>query len=272
MRANADLAAEARERKLAREEDEAAQRQVDTERLYKKTQAEVDVLGPRAEALRQTVAEYKDEIATLRDHLADNWKIDADLQQQLAEGRRKLAAIEKRIVDAAFNARAKRDTFDAELAAHAATATKNADDALKEKKVALYEAHKDLQLATKRLEAVKTDIGIAERFGHDTQNSLDILKDEIAKETIEIKAKLRSLKDDYQRRFGENQQLLTLQTELKKENIQLEAENKEFKAYEKRALMALANADQALREREAIVEQREQYKPAARSFLPPHIE
>ncbi len=62
------------------------------------------------------------------------------------------------------------------------------------------------------------------------------------------------------------------QTELKRQNAELALQNKHFMSYEHIALTALANADAALQDREAAVEQREQYKPAARSFLPPRSE
>lgn len=101
------------------------------------------------------------------------------------------------------------------------------------------------------------------------QANMEVSRQRLAKAEVTTKDALKDLSESIQRTQADVTGLTRRKAQLLVDNARLERENHEFLKYKDRAWAELNAMDDALKGRESVVEQKEQFKPRSKSFLPP---
>lgn len=258
-----------RERNLARDQEEWDRSYTDRERKRGRLAAEIEVLEPRADKIRQTVAELKHEqelaeaavhrlnndISVAVDRLAD---IKADIGRLNVMREKQLTEAETRKQELYMKYLAyeevKKDQFEEFL--HDIT---NEIDGKNQQLTEL-----DAAIAkSEQLRVSADEVLVAARDARNAAIS------ELAEEEEILQADIAKIRSSNQHLRSENSTLLATNNQLKLSNVELEGAHAKFSAYEKKAIAKLEMVDKSLREREQTITEREQHRTPIKSFLPP---
>lgn len=253
----------------AKAEAARKQAQVDADRLLAKTQAEIDVLEPRAAQLRSDVLNLKakyDQLVTLKTKQENDVR---ELHASLDAQRTILDGIIERQKSAVVAANAQKAVIDADLVKYEANNRAIINEQLDVLNQTYQETSRELLKAQQNLVAIQEATEKAKADKISAEAMLYAASETTMNETTRLENELSTLRNKNFEASEHNKSLLATQAKILAENARLEKENKDFKAYESKALKILNNTDEALQERERVVSQREQYRPASHSFLPP---
>jgi chromosome segregation ATPase len=270
MTTDADL--RTRERNLERDTEEMRQKKVDADRVLSKTQAEIDVLAPRATALRKTVDSLKAEIAQLALNRSADQSVDDNLQASISREREQVTALSERRQQVESSLSDKRKEISEKLAEYEAIYEKKIADAINTRLEERQTVENELEKARQELEIIHNDILNAAELRRVSELELETFKQKSEAEIAKISDNMDTRRRELSHLSDQTAGLTAMRTELEEWNSALEADHNRFILYERTATAVLKNTDNALQARESAVEQKEQYKPISRSFLPPRTE
>lgn len=132
-------------------------------------------------------------------------------------------------------------------------------------------ANLESEISSKKQEIASLEGSVVDAKSSATEANNEKLKaeKEFAVYTSVSEATKRVLNNELAKVRGEVDALIHQKTELKQENLVLDAENKKLKEYEKTAWVTLNAKDVELASREKAVQSRESLKPSSKPFLPP---
>lgn len=267
-----EISLQAKERNLVREQELWAQKKVDAERDLAKLQAGAAVLEPKVSHLREYIATLEHELSDLRDFKDKENTQLASIKDATKASQKRLDRLNEEIHLVGQEIATKRCTIDDNMEAYRQEKLKEVEAGIDK----LQMRHTELSANS---HALGDEIIRREAYKESLQNEISELGRELEGATLVSAEEINKLQDDMlsvrrtnERIIADNLRLETTRTRLEEENDRISKENAKFNKWRQSAVRQLEDADKALQEREAIVEQKEQYRPRAKSFLPPTTE
>lgn len=261
-----------RERNLIREQELWTQKKVDADRELAKLKAEIATLTPKSARLKHECTELKVLIDDKANELAARGDLLRSINKEIASNNKHLGNLQAELRTIGEEINTKRSTIDANIALYKLE-KKNEDN----ERVAIADSQY-LNLLN-GIEILKTDITDKKeelaRLEEDIMDTTEVLahaRHEYHLKVDGFKTKARELESANLVAQTQNDFLTITQGELIAHNSRITKESEEFGKWRQKAMRELETADKALQERETAVEQREQYRPRPKSFLPPTTE
>lgn len=236
--------------------------------IISKLEAQIEVLSPKVNQLKAEITEAK----SLYDRLLTR---DGDYMERINRAKSELEKLTSQIEQLEETEEAVSQDIEATKAgkqagvdAFVANAWAKSQQQIADYEKQTAEAQKELDRLWKRV----SDKRKLAQQATDEAQSAHLTADKAVKDAQQVldqaSAKTRAIRDENDHLVAKNATLKGVRDSLTDENRRLEKANKDFVAYEKRALQLLDAKDQELLSREKTLTQKEQFKPTAATFLP----